>query len=176
MPSRAAGAPAVRVPDSFESEYPTASRRATEAFLNLGLLVGGVRSAVDTLVAAEGLPSVAAFNVLSVLGGDPTPLRPSVIAERMTVTRATITGVLDSLEARRLIRRLANTDDGRSRDVSLTAAGRRIVNRLVPRMHEFERELMCVLSDRQLDQLLNMTSALQERLASLDPNAHLGIR
>src|SRR2546430_1660138 len=110
MSSRPDGQPALRVPDAFEREFPTASRRATEAFLNIGVLVGGVRSAVETLVAAEGLPSMAAFNVLSVLGGDPEPLRPSVIAERMMVTRATITGVLDSLESRGFVRRVAGTD------------------------------------------------------------------
>src|SRR4051812_25730058 len=129
MPSSPRAEPAVRVPPSFETEFPEASRLATEAFLNIGLLVGGVRSAVETIVADEGLPSMAAFNVLSVLGGDPSPLRPSAIAERMMVSRATITGVLDSLEARGLVRRAASTDDGRSRDVALTSAGRRIIDR-----------------------------------------------
>jgi DNA-binding MarR family transcriptional regulator len=176
MPSSPNVEPAVRVPASFDGEFPTASRRATETFLNLGLLVGGVRGAVEAIVAAEGLPSMAAFNVLSVLGGDASPLRPSIIAERMMVTRATITGVLDSLEARKLIRRLASPTDRRSRDVVLTRAGRDIVDRLVPRMHAFERDLMCVLSDRRLDELLEMVSVLQQRIRTLAPRSTLGIR
>jgi len=166
----------VQVPSAFDDEFPDASRRATETFLNIGLLVGGVRSAVEMLVADEGLPSMAAFNALSVLGGDPAPLRPSVIADRMMVTRATITGVLDSLESRELISRVVGTDDGRSREVALTRAGRAIVRRLVPRMHAFERELMCVLSDRQLDDLLRMVARLQEQVQTLSPGARLGIR
>ena len=176
MPSRPKARPALRLPDNFEAEFPAGSRRATEAFLNLGLLVGAVRTAVETLLAAEGLPSSAAFNVLSVLGGDRNPLRPSVIAGRMMVTRPTITGVLDSLEARGLIRRVASPDDGRSRSVSLTPAGRRLAARMVPRIHTFERDLMGVLSDRQLDQLLHTTAVLQHRLRVLDPHAQLGIR
>src|SRR5690348_4248839 len=124
MTSRGHPEPAVRVPPSFEEEYPSANRRATESFLNLGLLVGAVRGAVEAKVMAEGLPSMAAFNVLSVLDGDPSPLRPSVIAQRMMVTRATITGLLDSLEARGLVARQASTADRRSREVALTAAGR----------------------------------------------------
>src|SRR6476620_1162992 len=137
MPSTPRPSPAVQVPPAFDDEFPDASRRATETFLNIGLLVGGVRSAVEALVAEERLPSMAAFNALSVLGGDPAPLRPSVIADRMMVTRATITGVLDSLESRGLISRVVGTDDGRSREVALTRDGRAIVRRLVPHMHAF---------------------------------------
>lgn len=168
--------PAVRVPESFDAEFPTASRLATETFLNIGLLVGAVRAAVEDLVAEEGLPSMAAFNVLSVLGGDQAPLRPSTIAERMMVTRATVTGVVDSLEARSLVRRRADTGDGRARAVALTHRGRVIVDRLVPRLHEFERDLMCVLSDGELRAMLRKVAHLQGRVQVLAPTARLGIR
>ena len=167
--------PALRVPESFDAEFPGASRRATETFINMGLLVGAVRSAVELIVAKEGLPSMAAFNALSVLGGDPQPLRPSVIAERMMVTRATMTGVLDSLESRKLARRLPNSGDGRGRDVRLTAAGRRVVERLVPQMHDFERDLMGALPDTDLDELLRMIGTLQHRVQELEPNSRLAI-
>jgi DNA-binding MarR family transcriptional regulator len=175
MVSRPQPEPAVRVPEGFEAEFPTADRLATEAFLNLGLLAGAVRSAVEAVVAEEGLPSMAAFNVLSVLGGDPEPLRPSTIADRMVVTRATITGVLDSLEARGLVGRSASPSDGRSREVALTPAGRAVVDRLVPRMHEFERDLMGVVGERRLRELLRTTARLQARVQAL-ASTRLGIR
>lgn len=166
----------VRVPPSFDAEFPAASRRATEAFLNIGVLTGAVRGAVEAVVAAEGLPSMAAFNVLSVLAGDPEPLRPSVIADRMMVTRATVTGLVDSLERRGLVERRAGAGDARSRPVAATKAGRRLAARLVPRMHAFERELMSVLSDRELDVLLGLVARLQHRIGALAPGARLGIR
>jgi DNA-binding MarR family transcriptional regulator len=166
----------VRVPVAFDDEFPTASRRATETFLNLGLLVGAVRGAVEALVLAEGVPSMAGFNVLSVLDGDPSPLRPSVIAARMMVTRATITGVLDSLQARGFVERQPSAGDGRTVEVRLTAAGRRAARRLVPRLHEFERDLMSVLSDGELDRLLALVATLQRRIGELAPDSPLGIR
>ena len=175
MASRSRPEPAVRIPPSFDDEFPDGDHRATETFLNLGLLFGAVRSAVESLVTAEGLSSMAAFNVLSVLGGDPRPLRPSEIADRMMVTRATITGVLDSLEARHLVRRETSATDARSRDVSLTPAGRRIVDRLVPRMHTFERDVMGVLEPSELDALLDAVAVLQMRVLELVPSARLGI-
>lgn len=176
MPSTPSREPLVRVPEAFDAEFPGASRRATETFINIGVLAGTVRSAVEAVVAAEGVPSMAAFNVLSVLGGDPNPLRPSVIAERMMVTRATITGVLDSLEARGFVRRVVNRSDNRSRDVTLTPAGRRIAARLVPRLHELERDLMGVLSDAELDRLLDAVARLQHRIIEMAPTVRSGIR
>ena len=83
------------------------------------------------------------------------------VAERMMVTRAMVTGVLDLIEARGLLRRLPHARDGRSRTVSLTRAGRRVVDRLVPRMHAFEREL---------------TGCSGRRVTELAPTARLGIR
>jgi DNA-binding MarR family transcriptional regulator len=168
--------PAVRIPPAFEDEFPTASAVATEAFLNVGLLTGGVRNAFEELIFEAGLPSMAAFNVLSVLAGDPEPLRPSVIAARVMVTRATTTGVLDSLEARGFITRDAHHADGRARVIAITRAGKRIVDKLVPRAHEFERDLMTALSDDELRQFIGMVATLQARLRELAPDARLAIR
>ena len=164
------------VPASFDGQFPDASRLATEVFINIGILVGAVQSMVERLLMAEGLPSAAAFNVLSVLGGDPEPLRPSVIASRMMVTRATMTGLLDTLERRGLVRRQPAPGDGRARAVALTARGREIVDRLVPAMHRFERELMTALPERELGRLRSMVAALQARVLAVDPDVRFGLR
>jgi DNA-binding MarR family transcriptional regulator len=176
-PSRVKGGaePAIRVPSSFDDEYPDGDRLSTEVFLNIGVLAGAVRSAIERLVADRGLPSMAAFNVLSVLAGDPAPLRPSVVASRMMVSRATITGLLDSLARRGLVRRLASGDDGRTRPVAITPAGRRIATRLVPEMHRFERELMSVLDRDEREALVDVVARLQQRTAELAPAARAGI-
>jgi DNA-binding MarR family transcriptional regulator len=167
--------PLIVIPDSFEAEFPDASRAATAAFLNVGVLAGAVRAAVEALVAQEGLPSMAAFNVLSVLAGDPSPLRPSTIAERVLVTRPTVTGLLGSLEARQLIRRTTSDEDRRSHPVELTPAGRQIVERLVPAMHRFERDLMTTLTDQELTTFLALVGRLQQRIGEIAPGARLGI-
>ena len=167
--------PFIRLPPSFDEEFPEGNRAATEAFLNIGMLTGAVRAAVEAIVNAEGVPSLASFNVLSVLDGDPNPLRPSIIADRMLVTRPTITGLLRSLEQRRLVRRVTDADDGRSKPVALTAAGRQRARRLVPAIHDFERELMTVLSQEELITFLELVARLQQRIGELAPDCRLGI-
>ena len=52
--------PLVRVPDSFGAEFPDGSALATEAFLNIGLLTGGVRSAVEGLLRRHSVTSFGA--------------------------------------------------------------------------------------------------------------------
>jgi DNA-binding MarR family transcriptional regulator len=158
----------VRLPGGFEAEFPGTSLRAVETFLNIGVLTGAVRGIIEAFITSSGLPSSAAFNVLTVVAGAGKPLQPSVIASRMMVTRATITGVLDSLETRGFVRRVPSPTDGRSRDVTITPAGRRLVRRLEPRLHAFETKLMTVLSDEELDELLRMVAVLQARLRDID--------
>src|SRR6476620_10997244 len=105
--------PHLRVPPGFDDEFPDSSALATECFMNYGALAGAVLSAMQAIVDDHGLSSVAAFNVLAIVDGGGGRLPPSTVAERMLVSRATVTGVLDSLERRRLIRRTAHPGDGR---------------------------------------------------------------
>ncbi len=52
------------------------------------------------------------------------PQETRALAERMGVTRPTVSGVTDTLERRRLVERHTHADDARRRTVALTAAGR----------------------------------------------------
>ena len=167
--------PLVRLPDGFEDEFPDASALATEVFLNLGVLSGGIRGAVEAFLRSHGITSLAAFNVLTVLGGDADPLQPSQIAERMMVTRATTSGLLDALERRGLVERTRGDGDGRQRLVVLTRRGRRLVDTVVPEIHCLERALLSCLSERELRALRATTAKLQHHVMSLAPDVELGI-
>src|SRR4051794_16893698 len=165
--------PLFRTPPNFEGEFPGATALATECFINYGLLSGGVIAAFQELVLAEGMPSTAAFNVLAILDGAGQPLSPSTIADRMLVSRATVTGVLDSLERRELIDRRGHEGDGRKRIVAITPAGGRIVRRLLPAVHQFEAQVMGALTASEQGQLLRMLAKLQHNLAEVAPGTRL---
>lgn len=57
-------------------------------------------------------------------------LAPSVVAERIGMTRGAITKLADKLIARRLLARMASAEDGRAQRLSLTREGRVLVPRL----------------------------------------------
>jgi len=133
--------PRVRLEASFESEWPGADRLSTECVLNLWVTGNRLGAVSEEAVRAAGFPSLAAFNVLTVLEGAAEPLPPSVIAERVFVTRGAITGVMRSLETRRLIRVDGDEADRRRRLVRLTPGTARRVRRYLARVHASERRL-----------------------------------
>lgn len=59
-------------------------------------------------------------------------LSPSAIADYFGVTRTTVTGLLDFLERRKLIRRMNHPVDRRRTQTILTPAGRSLVTRAAP--------------------------------------------
>jgi MarR family transcriptional regulator, 2-MHQ and catechol-resistance regulon repressor len=64
------------------------------------------------------------------------------LAQRMGVSRPTVSGVTDTLERRGLVQRRMHADDARRRTVALTAAGERTFEELYPRFNA-EESLAC---------------------------------
>ena len=157
-------APRFRVGADFEAAYPGASALATECVLNMGFVCHRFTAYVEGLARRHGIPSVAAFNVLTILGGAEQPLPPSVVAERMVVTRGTITSVVDSLECRGLVRRLPHGKDRRVRLIDITPEGSARAARVEVVLHGAEKRLLDRLTQAQQRQLLRMLAALQASL------------
>lgn len=61
-----------------------------------------------------------------------------VVAEEVGVSKATLSGVLDTLEKRELVRRTKSPADGRLVLVSLTPSGKRLITRLFPKINAEE--------------------------------------
>jgi DNA-binding MarR family transcriptional regulator len=158
--------PFFEVGPGFEKEWPGSSALATECVLNLYVAMSRLEGLSEASVRAAGFPSLAAFNVLTVLDGAGVPLTPSVIADRIFVTRGTMTGVLRSLETRGLIKLARNPEDGRSRKVELAPGARAKVRRYLHRVHDAERRLMEGLTHERQKDLLDILARLQDRLLS----------
>ena len=156
--------PRFRVEPTFEAEYPGASALATECVINMGFLASRFTAFLEAAIRREGVPSAAAFNVLTILDGAGEPLPPSTIAERMILTRGTITGIVDSLERHGLVRRLRHRGDARMRLVEITAEGQSHVRRIVPWLHDVERRWLDCLTAAEQRQLLRTVAALQANL------------
>lgn len=67
--------------------------------------------------------SAPASNVLGILDGADESLPPHVIGRRLFAHPATVTGLLDSLEKRGLIRRTPHPTDRRKLLIEITEAG-----------------------------------------------------
>ncbi|HXZ99058.1 MAG TPA: MarR family transcriptional regulator [Candidatus Binatia bacterium] len=111
--------------------------------------------------------SVAAFQVLAIIEGEGAPLPPSVVADRMLTTTATMTSLLDTLARRGLVQRLPHPDDRRMLLVDITDAGRDIVDLLLPVTHRITREVFDGFAEPDLERLIRLLGRVQERLEVL---------
>jgi DNA-binding MarR family transcriptional regulator len=84
------------------------------------------------------------------------PMETRALAESMSVTRATVSGVADTLEARGQVRRDRHPSDRRLVRLDLTPSGRRTIERLFPRFNEGEMALVGGLSAREQETLARL--------------------
>lgn len=107
--------------------------------------------------------SMQEWRVMAVLG-EGGELTQQDIVGRTKMDKVTVSRAARSLEDRGVLRRAPNAADARSLRLSLTAAGRRIYERVAPRTRALEREVTGGFSAREV-------SALKELLARIEAAA-----
>src|SRR3954464_5832348 len=85
----------VQVAPDFEARYPDASARATECAMNLVFTADLLVKRIASLLQPFDL-SPASGLVLSIVADAESPLPPNQIADRLIISRATVTGLIDS--------------------------------------------------------------------------------
>ena len=110
--------------------------------------------------------SLSGFNALVILRQAPAGVNPREIADRLLVTRAAVTAILDALEAKGLVRRDRSGDDGRMSLIAITAAGRKLLDGLLPEHFAAERAMASVLGADEKDLLISLLGRLQLHLAA----------
>lgn len=119
--------------------------------------------------AAHGLDA-ASFDVLATLrrSAPPHRLTPTELMHSAMVTSGAVTQRLDRLEERGLVLRSRNAADGRGVYVTLTEAGRELIDRAMPDHVATEHRLLEPLSPAQRQRL---AAALRTLLESLGDSA-----
>lgn len=73
------------------------------------------------------------FDVLTTLTGVAAhQLTPKELVEQTWITKGTLTGVIDRLEAKGLVKRLPSTVDGRSQIIAITGKGKKLIDKILP--------------------------------------------
>ncbi len=156
--------PKIQMPDDFYDQTPGASVLATEAVMNTIRTADMLFDRIGRLLRPLHV-SAAGGLVLGVLR-DRGPMPPSELSERLIVTRATVTGVLDSLERRGFVRRSANPADRRSLLVEITPAGLDVLQQLRTIVHRNEKAWMGGLSESDLRAYIGQLHRIQDALDS----------
>lgn len=115
--------------------------------------------------------SRAGREALAILEGAGQPLSPTTIAERLLVTTASVTSLLDTLERRGLVERRPDPTDRRRLLVELTDDGRVLVEQFLPEIVALQTAIIAELSETQRQTLLRLLSKIREGIAKTDPEA-----
>jgi DNA-binding MarR family transcriptional regulator len=113
-----------------------------------------------SVLAASGL-SWTAFVVLWVTWIW-EPIETRQIAEEGGFSKATLTGVLGTLESKGYLERTRSERDGRLVDVTMTPAGRELMSTLFPAFNQHESTLTGTLSSAQRRELADMLRAITQ--------------
>ena len=104
------------------------------------------------------------FAVLMMLYHHPDgELQPGVMADRLAVTRANISGLLDGLERDSLIVRRSHSDDRRRVEVRVTDKAIDLLDRVVPGHFGVLTDLMAGLSADERAVLITLLDKIAER-------------
>ena len=158
---------AARVSSNYAERHPDADVSATELAINVVYTAELLNRRLDQVLRPFGLTR-GSHNVLQILGGATEPLTPGEVTARLTVTTATVTGLLDTLEARHLARRRPHPSDRRSVLVEISDEGRQLLDELVPQLIVHEKEWSAALSESRRQRLIRTLGVLQDHLRHLD--------
>jgi DNA-binding MarR family transcriptional regulator len=153
----------------FAKRFPALDTSAITSFLALRRLTSDLFTAFDAHFARHDL-SKGRFMILLNLLKSENGLSPADLAMGCEVSRATMTGLLDTLEASGHITREQNTDDRRGLMIRLTPQGEAVLNAMLPDHYRRLEGLMRSLSKEEREQLVRLCAKVEENIASIrDP-------
>lgn len=114
--------------------------------------------------------SRAGREALAVLDGAGQPLSPTAIAERLIVTTASVTSLLDTLERRGLVERRPDPTDRRRLLIVITQDGKAIVDQFLPEVVALQTAALAALTEAQRQQLVELLATVRANMTTLDAN------
>ncbi|TGX54167.1 MarR family transcriptional regulator [Sphingomonas gei] len=128
------------------------------------------RLAVEPVLAKQGLDE-GGYDVLATLRAAPPPhrLRPTEIYRALAISSGGLTARLNKLEAARLVRRPAATDDKRSVFVELSPRGKQLVEQGFREEMAVQAQLIAGLADKEQWVLATLLKKLEATMAQSEP-------
>jgi DNA-binding MarR family transcriptional regulator len=156
-------------------KHPDLDPSACEAYLNLLRAGDEAYRRSENFFAEHGM-SPGRFTVMMLLYDklalSPVPLTPADLAEKAGVTRATITGLIDTLERDGLVTRKHDSGDRRMMLIHLTQKGQAILEKVLPLHFKQMATQMAPLSEPERRTLVKLLAKLGTDPASAHIEAH----
>lgn len=166
-PNEASHDPFELMAPRFDDFYPAGSRLALEFRFSRKLILTARRwvNLIDgTLNAATGQNRARWQTLFAIAFADP-PVTTVSLSDRLSVRWPTLVRTLANLERDGLVQRFVNPEDGRSRFIELTDAGRTMLYRIQPVLDPTRTEVLQDLTDDQLREITHLLDRAMRRIA-----------
>jgi DNA-binding MarR family transcriptional regulator len=151
-------------------QFPDLDPSACEAYLHLLRAGDDVFQVCEANLLSHGL-SPGRFTVLMLLldktTNQPVTHTPAELAERAGVARATMTGLIDTLERDGLVKREADTVDRRMMFVQLTARGQEVLREVLPTHFQRMAALLGPLPEGERKTLVRLLNKVVQQAAEM---------
>jgi DNA-binding MarR family transcriptional regulator len=159
--------PTPEVLNKFAERYPDADVTAIASFLNLLRVATELSLALDACLSKHDLLQGRWWVLILLMREENLSSTPSLLAEKTGVTRATMTGLIDSLEQGGLVVRVFDKADRRSVIVKLTEAGQAKLDVVMPDYYRRLRQCMQGLDDTKREELNQILGLIQLGIPAL---------
>lgn len=153
--------PTPEVLKKFAERYPDADVTAIASFLNLLRVATELSLALDACLSKHDLLQGRWWVLILLMREENLSSTPSLLAEKTGVTRATMTGLIDSLEQSGLVVRVFDKADRRSVIIRLTEAGQAKLDVVMPDYYRRLRQCMQGLDDTKREELNHILGLIQ---------------
>lgn len=159
--------PTSEVLQKFAERYPDADVTAIASFLNLLRVATELSLALDACLSKHDLLQGRWWVLILLMREESLSSTPSMLAEKTGVTRATMTGLIDSLEQGGLVVRVFDKADRRSVIVKLTDAGQAKLDVVMPDYYRRLRQCMQGLDVTKREELNQILGLIQLGIPAL---------
>lgn len=152
---------------AFAREFPSGDPSATECAQNLAHTAALFFDADTRGLRRHGL-SPAARILLATIEGAGEPLSQSALAERLLVTGASVSSLLDTLERKGLVRRVRGAPDRRTTLVELTNAAYPVLDAFLPEVTTLHAHEFAVLDEEERETLVRLLAKVAASIEGLE--------
>ncbi len=152
---------------SLSRRFPEAQPRAIQSYLFLLKTWSDVIAALDLHYARHNISRGRFIVLITLYHNTERNISPAMIAEKVGVTRATVTGLLDGLERDGLILREKDIEDKRALKIRLTPKGKKVIEKILPDHYRRISALMSTLDDKEKEQLVALLSKVEAGISAI---------
>ena len=148
--------------------YPGLDPQAMHAYVVMRKAQTRIEVSLETHLARNQLSFGRYLVLVHLIRAEGYSLAPAQLAEHCGITRASITGLVDTLEKSGHVERENDPDDRRSVQVRLTLAGRRFVEHLLPDHFARLMKMMGEFTPAELKTLEKLSDKLSRGAEALE--------